>query len=80
MALVKEIVKPSIGGRERDRTIVAKMEQHLNEGDNMKVEIEELELLLGSEESEVDLKFIVMNATRKQGRRLFSNPQHARSE
>ena len=39
----------------RDRTFIARMEQFLNENDNMKVEIEELELLLGPEDSEVDL-------------------------
>ena len=40
----------------RDRTVIAKMEQYLNESDNMKEEIEELELLLGPEDSEVDLR------------------------
>ena len=53
----------------RDRTVIAKMERYLTESDNMKVEIEKLELLLGTEDSEVDLRFIVMNARRKKGRR-----------
>ena len=35
-----------------ERTIIAKMEQYMNESDNMKVEIEELELLLGPEDSQ----------------------------
>ena len=51
----------------RDRTTVAKMEQYLNESDNMKVEIGELELLLGPEDSEVDLVKKLMNANRKKG-------------
>ena len=38
------------------RTVIAKMEQYLKESDNMKEEIEELELLLGPEDSEVDLR------------------------
>ena len=35
----------------RDRAVTAKMEQYLNENHNMKVEIEELEFLLGPEDS-----------------------------
>ena len=54
----------------RDRTVIATVEQNRNESDNMKVEIEELELLLGPEDSEVDLRFVVMNAKRKKGRRI----------
>ena len=47
----------------RDRTIIAKMDQYLHESDNMKVETEELELLLGPEESLVDLRCLLMNAS-----------------
>ena len=35
------------------------------------MEIEELELLLGPEDSEVDLREILMNARKKKGRRIF---------
>ena len=49
----------------RDRTNVAKMEQYLNESDTMKVEVGELELLLGPEDSEVDLRYTLMYARRK---------------
>ena len=45
----------------RDRTITAKMDQYLNESDHRKVEIEDLELVLGPEGSEVDLICILMN-------------------
>ena len=41
----------------RDRTSVAHMEQYLNESEKMEVEIEELEHLLGPEDSEVDLRY-----------------------
>ena len=41
------------------------MEQNLNENDSMKVGIEELELLLGSEDSEVDLRHILVYARKK---------------
>ena len=46
-------------------------EQYLNESDNKKVETEELELLLGPKDSEVDLRFTVMNARRTKVRRFF---------
>ena len=49
-------------GRAHGRTIIAKMEQYLNEGDIVKVEFEKLELLLGPEDSEVDFRCILMNA------------------
>ena len=39
--------------------VIARMEQYLNENDNMRVEIEELEFLLGPEDSEVDLRHIL---------------------
>ena len=55
----------------RDRVVIAKMEQYLNESDNMNVEIEELELLLGPEDSQFDLRHILMNASKKKGRRIF---------
>ena len=54
----------------RDRTVITKMEQYLKESDNMKVEVEDLELLLGPEDSEVDIRYILMNARRKKGRRI----------
>ena len=35
------------GWNARDRTVIAKKEKYLNESDCMKLELEELELLLG---------------------------------
>ena len=55
----------------RDRTVIARMEQYLDENDNMRVEIEELEFLLGPEDSEVDLRQILRYARRKKGGRIF---------
>ena len=55
----------------RDRVVIARMEQNLDQSDNLKVEVEELELLLGPEDSEVDLRYILMFARRKNGRRIF---------
>ena len=49
----------------RDKTVLAKVEQYLNESGNVKVEIEESEL--EPEDSEVDLRFMVMNARRTKG-------------
>ena len=41
---------------------------------------EELELVLGPEDSEVDLRFIVMSANRNEGSQDLSNLQHAGAE
>ena len=58
------------GWTARDRTVIARVEQYLNENDNMRVEIEELESLLVSEDSEVDLRQILRYARRKKGGRI----------
>ena len=52
----------------RERTVIARMEQYLNASDCMKLEIEELELLPGPEDAEVNLRYILRNATRRGGR------------
>ena len=51
-ALMRRNSKVIIGGR---RTVIARMEQYLNKSDSTKVEIEELEFLLGREDSEVNM-------------------------
>ena len=51
----------------RDRTVIARMEQYLNENDNARVEIEELESLLGPEHSEMDFRQFLRYARRQQG-------------
>ena len=56
------------------------MEQHLNEDDNMRVEIEELQFMLGPEDSKVDLKQILRYAKRKKGGRIFEHFQLEGSE
>ena len=48
----------------RGRKVIARMKQYLNENDSMKVEVAELELLLGPENSEVDLRHILRYARR----------------
>ena len=48
------------------------MEQYPNEIDSMKVEIEELELLLGPEDSKVDLRRVFKYARRNKGRKIFA--------
>ena len=54
----------------RERTVVARMEKYLNDSDCMKLEIEELELLLGPEDSEFNLRYILTHACRR-GCRIF---------
>ena len=44
----------------RERKVIAALENHLDESGDMKVE--ELELLMSPEDSEVDLRYILMNA------------------
>ena len=51
----------------RDRVVIARMEQYLDRSDCMKVEVDELELLLGPEDSEVDSRYILSYARRKKG-------------
>ena len=65
------------GWHARDREIIAKMEQYLNDSDCVKLEIEELELLLGPEDSEVDLRHILMIVSRRGGRicEIFSSKE-----
>ena len=46
----------------RERTVIARMEQYLHVNDCMKLEIEELELPLGPEDSEVTLRYILRAA------------------
>ena len=49
----------------RERTAIARMEQHLNASDCMKLGIEELELPLDPQDSEVNLRCILRNASSK---------------
>ena len=55
----------SIAWTAHDRTIIARMERYLNESENMKVDIEKVELLRGPKDSEVDLRYTLTNARRK---------------
>ena len=54
----------------RDRTVIAKPKQHLEEGDSLKAEVEELESLLGPEDSDVDFRRILEEARNKKSRDL----------
>ena len=49
-----------------DRTVIARTKQYLEKSDSMKVEVEELESLLGPEDSEVDFRRILEEARDKQ--------------
>ena len=53
----------------KDNTIIAKTKQHLEESKSLKVEIEELESLLGPEDSDVDFRRISEEARDKKGLR-----------
>ena len=48
------------------------MEQYLNENDSMKLEIEQLELLLGPGDSEVNVRFFLRNASRRSGMYIWN--------
>ena len=60
-----------------DSTVIAKMEQYPNDNDRMKLEIEELERLLGPEDSEVNLRHVLRNTSRRDGRifEIFSSKE-----
>ena len=53
-----------------EHSAVAAMENYLDKGDDMKVKIEALELLMGQEDSEVCLWKILAHA-RRRGSRIF---------
>ena len=56
--------------RTRERRVTAAMENYVDRSDDMKVEIEALELLMGQEEAEVYLMYILAHA-RRRGSRIF---------
>ena len=64
----------------RDREVIAKVEQYLCESDNMKVEVVELELLFGPEDSEVELWYILDECEEEKGSQDLSNLQLAGSQ
>ena len=49
----------------REMTVIATMEIHLDKSDELRVEARELELLMGSEDSEVSLMYILTKASRR---------------
>ena len=49
----------------RERTVITKMENYLDGSDDMKLDVGELELLMGQEDSEVDLRYILAHARRR---------------
>ena len=60
----------------RDRTIIAKTKQYLEESKSLKVEIEELESLLGLDDTDVDFSGILEEARDGKGcatRETFSS-------
>ena len=61
----------------RDREVVARTEQHLNKSESIKVDIEELESLLGPEDLGVNLRQILWS--RKGGRilEIFNSNGHS---
>ena len=65
------------GWSARERTVVARMENYLNKKDCLKLDIEELELLMGPEDSEVNVRYVLMNASRSSSRifEIFSTKE-----
>ena len=55
----------------RDRTVIARTEQYLEESKSLKVEVEELESLLGPADSDVDFRRILEEARNKKGCAIF---------
>ena len=65
------------GWRARERTVIARKEHNLNKNDYLKLDIEELEPLIGSEDSEVYLRYKLRNASRRSSRifEIFSTKE-----
>ena len=55
----------------RDRTVIARTKQYLEESKSSKVEVEELESSLGTEHSDVDFRRILEEARNKKGCAIF---------
>ena len=55
----------------RDRTVIARTKQNVEESKSLKVEVEELESLLGPEDSDVDFRRISEEARNKKGCAIF---------
>ena len=55
---------------DRERTVIARMENYLDKSDDMKLEIEVLELLMGPEDSELNLMSFLTHA-RRNGSRIL---------
>ena len=64
----------------RDRTVIARTKQYLEENKSLKVEVEELESLLGPDDSDVDFRRIVQEARDEKRLRDIGDLQLRRSE
>ena len=58
------------GWSARERTIIAKTKQYLEESYSVEVEVEELEDMLGPEDVDVDFTRIMREATDERGRKI----------
>ena len=59
------------GWSAREKTIIARTKQYLKESYSVKVEVEELEDLLGPEDVAVDFRRIMKEARAERGRKIF---------
>ena len=64
----------------RDRTVIARTKQYLEENKSLKVEVEELESLLGPDDSDVDFRRILQEARDDKRLRDIGDLQLRRSE
>ena len=55
----------------RDRTVIARTKQYLEESESLKVEVEELKSLLGPDDLDADFRRILNEARNKKGRTIF---------
>ena len=63
----------------REPTVIARMESYLNKSDCLKLKIEGMGLLMGPEDSEVNLRYIKTNASRRISRisEIFSTKENS---
>ena len=55
----------------RDKTDIARTKQYVEESESLKVEVEQLESLLGPDDSDVDFRRILEEARDEKGRAIF---------
>ena len=66
--LIEEMQAQAEKGCARERPVIPNVENYLDKSDGLKFEVGELEFLVGPEDSEVDLMYVLTHAKRRSSR------------